>query len=183
MENFDAVGMECIAVYSPVRIALLGLVRTIFGLLIGIMAAVAIWATLGGEMKPKNPGDMPEWWMFLVGAGLAFAAFCFVTGGVGRMLSAFARDCYFRAGPEGIAVRLPRNGWFGRYKMITHRLGWDQVKQFVHFTHRVNFIPVSTELRIVLYSGGVIVIERHFFSAGVKAIQRKLLTIQAVAAQ
>lgn len=183
MENFDAEGMESIAAYAPLRIALLGLVRTLFGLMIGVMAALTLWACWAGEMKPQNPGDMPAWWMYLVGAGLGFGAFCLVTGGIGRVVGAFARGCYFRAGQPGIAIRLPKMGWFGLFKVVEYRLGWENVKQIVHFTHRVNLIPVARELRIELYSGGTVVVERHFFSTGVKDIQQRLLAIQPVGAR
>lgn len=181
VENLDAVGMQSITAYSPTRILLLGLVRTVFGLLIGVMAAVTIWACTAGEFKPTKPGDMPVWWMYLVGAALAFGAFVLVSGGIGRMVGAFARDCYFRAGPGGLAIRLPKNGWFGRFRVVEYRLRWPEINGLVHFTHRVNLIPVSTELRIELVSGATIVVERHFFGDSIKAIQQRLMTLHAVA--
>lgn len=180
IENWAAAGMEDVAAYAPVRIVLLGLVRIVFGLLIVGIGAVAVWAAAAGDTKPKNPGDMPAWWMYVVGAGFAFGGFCLLSGGVGRIISAFARDCYFRGGPGGIAVRFPKHGWFGRYKTVEYRPGWDNVKQLVHFTHRVNLIPVSRALHIELKSGGTIVIDRYLFSSSVKQIQRRLLAIQAL---
>jgi hypothetical protein len=172
--------MQSVTSYAPARIVLLGVARTIFGLLIGLMGALAIWAASAGEMNPTKPGDMPSWWMVVVGAALAFTGFCFVSGGVGRMVSAFARDCYFRAGPEGIAIRLPKQGWFGRFRLTEYRFRWDEIKQLVHFTHRVNLIPVSRELRIEPQTGKTVSIPRHYFSASVKAIQQQLLAIQAL---
>lgn len=180
MENFDAAGMNDVAVYAPVRIALLGLVRIVYGLLIGVMGGAVLWAWWAGDAKPQNPGDMPAWWMGLIGAGFAFAAFCLVSGGIGRIVSAFARG-FFRAGPAGIFVRLPKIGWFGRFKTLEYRISWENVSQIVHFTHRTNLIPVATELRIELYSGGTLVIERRFFSPSAKEIQSRLLAIEAVA--
>ncbi|MGA3334289.1 MAG: hypothetical protein ABSC62_09020 [Terracidiphilus sp.] len=179
MENFDATGMQIVTSYAPARIVLLAAMRTIFGLLIGLMGALAIWATWGGDMKPTQPGDMPVWWMYLVGAALAFTGFCFVSGGLGRIVSALARNCYFKAGPDGIAISLPQQGWFGRYRLVEYNLRWNEIKQLVHFTHRINLIPVSTELRIELQAGGRVTVERHFFSASVKEIQQKLSTIEA----
>lgn len=179
MENLDATGMQSVTVYAPARIVLLAVVRMIFGLLIGLMGAVAIWATWGGDMKPTKPGDMPEWWMYLVGAALAFTGFCFVTGGVGRMVSAFTKNCFFKAGPQGVAIRLPKQGWFGRFRIVEHNLGWNEIGQMVHVTHRANLIPVSTELRIELRTGKAVAIARHYFRDSAKAIQQKLMTIQA----
>ncbi len=179
MENFDATGMQTVTSYAPARIVLLAAMRTIFGLLIGLMGALAIWATWGGDMKPTQPGDMPVWWMYLVGAALSFTGFCFVSGGLGRIVSALARNCYFKAGPDGIAIRLPKQGWFGRFRLVEYNLRWNEIKQLIHFTHRINLIPVSAELRIELQAGGRVTIERHFFSSGVKEIQQKLSTIEA----
>jgi hypothetical protein len=173
--------MQPVTSYAPVRIVLLAVVRTIFGLLIGLMGALTLWATWGGEMRPIKPGDMPVWWIYLVGAALAFAGFCFVSGGLGRMVSAFARNCYFKAGPGGMAIRLPKQGWFGRFRLVEYNLRWNEIKQVVHFTHRINLIPVSSELRIELEAGGRVTIERHYFSSSVKQIQEELLTIRAVA--
>jgi hypothetical protein len=152
----------------------------IFGLIVAVPAGLLIWIGPNGEAgATRAPGDMPAWWMFLIGLVLAFVAFCIVTGGVGRMVSAFAEDCYFRAGPDGLAIRLPVQGWFGRFKMTEYSFRWNEIKQLVHFTHRINFIPVSRELRIELLDGKTITIKRHYFSASVKNLQQQLLTIQA----
>jgi len=172
--------MQDVTTYAPVRIALLGLLRVIFGLIVAVPAGLLIWIGPNGEAgATRAAGDMPAWWMFLIGLVLAFVAFSIATGGVGRIVSAFAEDCYLRAGPEGISVRLPVQGWFGRYKLTEYSFRWNEIKQLVHFTHRINLIPVSTELRIELLDGKTVTIKRHYFSASVKNIQQQLLTIQA----
>lgn len=178
---FDArqSNMQDVTTYAPVRIALLGIVRAIFGLLIALMGVVAVWATASGDSAPRNPGDMPSWWLMLVGLVLSFVGFAFVAGGVGRLISAFAKDCYFRAGPDGLAIRVPVQGWFGRFKLTEYDFQWSEIKQLVHFTHSVNLIPVSRELRIELESGKTVIIKRHYFSASVKSLQQQLATIQA----
>jgi len=179
VENLDASGMQSVAPYAPARIAILGVMKAIFGLLVLGIGAILIGATATGDMAPKQPGDMPSWWMMLVGVALAFAGFAILCGGVGRMVSAFARDCYFRAGADGVAIRLPKQGWFGRFAMTGHRHKWDEIEQIVHFTHRINFIPVSRELRIRLYGGREIAIARFYFSDSVKSVQGKLAEIRA----
>ncbi|MGA2570279.1 MAG: hypothetical protein ABSF23_07135 [Terracidiphilus sp.] len=158
---------------------LLGLVWSIFGLMILGMGALAVWATYGGDMRPTKPGDMPEWWMYGVGAALAFGGFALISGGLGRMVSAFARECYFMAGPDGIAIRVPKQGWFGRFRVMEYRVRWNEISQIVRFVQRVNLIPVSSELQIHLETGNRIGIARHYFRDGVKAIQQKLAAIAA----
>ncbi len=178
---FDArqSNMQDVTTYAPIRIALLGIARIIFGLLVLGIGAVAFWASVNGDSAPRQPGDMPSWWMSLVGLALGFTGVAIATGGVGRVVSAFIQDCYFRAGPEGIAIRLPVQGWFGRFRMTEYNFQWGEIKQLVHFTHSINLIPVSRELRIELVVGKTVVIPRHYFSASVKSLQQQLVTIQA----
>ena len=180
MFDARASNMQDVTPYAPVRIALLGFLRMIFGLIVAVPAGLLIWIGPNGEAgATRAPGDMPAWWMFLIGLVLAFVAFCIVTGGVGRMVSAFAEDCYLRAGPDGVSIRFPMQGWFGRFKLTEYSFRWNEIKQLVHFTHRINFIPVSRELQIELVAGKTITIKRHYFSASVKNLQQQLLTIQA----
>jgi hypothetical protein len=168
-----------LAAYAPARIATLGLLRAAFGTLVTGTGVLVVYVWAATPSAPRAEGDMPGWWMMLVGLAFAGAGTMLAAGGIGRMVSAFARDCFFRAGPEGIAIRLPRMGRFGRYRIIEHELPWAEIRQFVHFTYRVNFIPVATELRIELGSGESIPIERRYFSASVKKLIQKLQTIQA----
>ncbi len=181
MDALNASGMQPVTVFAPVRTAILGMIRLIFGLLVGVAAVAVLWAVSVGEMKPTKPGDMPVWWMYLVGLALAFAAFSIATGGIGRMVSAFARSCCFLAGPAGLLIRVPKNGWFGRFRIIEHAIGWDEIEQIIYFVHRINLIPVSRELRLKLSGERMVVIERHFFSASVKELQGRLLSMLEVA--
>ena len=181
MENLDASGIQDVASYAPVQIALLGLVRIIYGLLLGVVGAAVLWAAARGEFEPTKPGDMPHWWMYVVGSGIAFAAFTFVSGGVGRVVSAFARGRYFRAGPDGLDIRLPKIRWFGLYRIVEHHLQWHQIERMVYVIHRHNLIPMARELQIEQYSGETVAVERHFFSDNIKIILQKLLHEQAMA--
>jgi len=179
VNGLDASGMQSVTRYAPARIAALGILKAIFGTLVLGMGVLAYWAAANGDMAPKQPGDMPSWWMMLVGVGLAVLGFAILSGGLGRAISAFAGDCFFRAGTEGIAIRLPKQGWFGRFTMTEHRHKWDEIEQTVHFTHRINFVPVSRELRIRLYGGREIAIARFYFADSVKTIQGRLEEIRA----
>jgi len=178
---FDArqSNMQDVTNYAPVRIALLGILRAIFGLLVALMGVVAVWATASGDSAPRQPGDMPSWWLSLVGLVLGFVGLAIASGGLGRLVSAFAKDCYFRAGADGLAIRLPVQGWFGRFRLTEYNFQWGEIKQLVHFTQSLNFIPISRELRIELENGKRVVIQRHYFSASVKNLQEQLLTIRA----
>jgi hypothetical protein len=170
--------MQPVTSYAPARILLLGLTEAVFGLMVLGMGAVAIWATSAGEMRPTKPGDMPEWWMYFVGAALVLGGLALFTSGLGRMLSGFERNCFFMAGPEGIALRMPKQGWFGRFRLVEYDLKWNQIAGFVRYIHRAHLIPVGSDLRIELKAGGRVVIARHYFRDSVKEIQQRLVTIQ-----
>lgn len=181
---FDArqSNMRDLTVYAPVRVALTGIWRIIFGLLLAVPAGLLIYLGPRGEAgAPSAPGDMPVWWMFVVGLLLGLFALAMLTGGVGRLVCAFARGCYFRAGAEGMAVRLPKIGWFGRFRVVEYQFKWEEIEQLIHFTRSLNLIPVARELHIRLYGGKEVTIERFFFSASIKRIREELMQIRALA--
>jgi hypothetical protein len=179
---FDArqSNMQDVTTYAPTRIALVGILGAIFGLILALPAVLILaMGPHGEEGATRAPGDLGPLWFFLVGLALGFVALLVTSGGVGHLLSAFARDCYFRAGPDGIAIRLPVQGWFGRFRLTEYNFRWSEIKQFVHFTHSINAIPVSRELRIELEDGKTVAIKRHYFSASVKNLLQQLATIRA----
>src|SRR5579863_6561113 len=145
MQDLVARGMQPVTSYAPARILLLGLAEAVFGLLVLGMGAVAIWATSVGEMRPTKPGDMPEWWMYFVGSALALGGLALFASGLGRMLSALARNCFFMAGPEGIMLRMPKQGWFGRFRMVEYDLsGIRSRNSFAIFTVPTRFQWAAT---------------------------------------
>jgi len=176
---FDArqSSMRDLTSYAPIRVALTGIWRVIFGLLLGIPAGLFIWIGPNGEAgAPHNPGDMPAWWMFVVGLGLGVVALAFVAGGLGRLVCAFMRSCYFRAGAEGLAVRLPKQGWFGRFRLVEHQFRWEEIEQLIHHVSRLNLIPVASELHIRLFGGTEVIVERFYFSANTRRLREELLS-------
>lgn len=169
--------------YAPVRVALTGIWRVLFGLLWAAAAAALIrMGPRGDSGAPPQPGDMPAWWMFVVGLGLAVVALAFITGGVGRLVAAFASGCYLRGGTEGMAARWPKMGWFGRFRIVEHAYKWEEVEQIVYLTRSVNMIPVAREIHIRLLGGKEVTIERYYFSASAKRLAGELTALRAQAA-
>jgi len=179
---FDArqSSMQDVTTYSPIRVAMAGIRRVIFGALLAAPGVALVWIGPNGEPgATRAPGDMPAWWMFVVGLAFSIAAFCFITGGVGRVISAFVRDCFFRAGLEGMAIRLPKQGWFGRFKVMEYPYKWEEVERITPITRSINFIPIGSELNIRVFGGKEITIERYYFSSSAKKLSADFLAVRA----
>jgi hypothetical protein len=180
MENFEMGDLNDLTEYARARVFISGFLRTIFGLLVSIIPIVLIWSTLkGGNSAPQKPDDLPPWGLLIVGAVLSLIALAILAGGIGRMISAFASGCYFRAGRDGIEFRFPQQGWFGRFSVNIFRFKWTEIDQLVHFTYRVNLIPVSTSLHIYPVGGKRIEVERMYFAKNPKVLQKELLALQS----
>ena len=177
MSEVEARDFSDVTTYSPVRVFLAGLWRMLFGAVLGLAACVLIVNMVQIAGEPNS--DLPLWCPILFASLLGLAALAAISGGLGRTISAFARNCYFRAGREGIAVRMPRQRWYGRFRLREFRFKWSEVDRVVHFTYRTNGIKTSTELRIYLNDGTRLTVDRMYFSADVWSIQHQLATIRA----
>ena len=101
---FDArqSSMQDLTSYSPIRVALTGIWRMIFGALLAIPGIALIWIGPNGEPgATRAPGDMPVWWMFVVGLVFAFAAFSFIPAGWGGSSALLPRIATFAPGRKG----------------------------------------------------------------------------------
>lgn len=165
--------MQDVASYAPIRIVLTGLWRLVFGGAFIFVAGVAAYAFLHGP--PPSSADPPIWLIALIPVFFGLIGAVAAASGIGRIASAFCRNCYLRGGPGGIAVRLPVRGWFGRFRVKTFAFGWDEIDKLIEFTHRINGIPSSHELRILLRNGRRLDIERCYFSLSSAALQERLL--------
>ena len=173
--------MTDVARFAPFRILLMGLGRlAIAGIALGIAGLIAYLLHLDRSAHPDNASTsdvLPA----LLGAIAVFSliALLILPGAIGRMRSAFARGCFFRASTTGIEICLPRRRWWGRYDLPTYRFRWEEIDKLVHFTHRVNGIPTARELRIELADGSLLRIEWFYFSESVAEILERLLDIRA----
>jgi hypothetical protein len=175
--------LEQVTSYAPATIVVLGLVKAIFGLMVIGLGVLAFCAGASGDSAPRQPGDLPQWWMMVVGAGLGLFGFALASGGVGRIVSAFASGCYFKAGDEGLAVRLPKQGWFGRFRIVEYQFKWEEIESLYPLTRSINLIPIARELHIRLFGGRDITIERFYFSTSSKQLCEMLLKMRAQAGQ
>jgi hypothetical protein len=173
--------MQDLTSYARGRIVLRGMLKTIFGLVVVGMGALVIGAGATAGTAPRQPDDLPPVWMIVVGAGLAFLGLVLTSGGVGSMVSAFAGGCYFKAGPEGLAVRMPKQRWHGWFKVVEYPFKWEEIESIYPLTRSLNLIPVARELHLRLFGGNDITIERFYFAASSKRLAADLLSIRGMA--
>ncbi|HEY1735106.1 MAG TPA: hypothetical protein VGG12_00525 [Methylovirgula sp.] len=121
--------------------------------------------------------------MVAVAIPFLFFGVTIFAGGVGRLISASARSCYIAAGPPGVAVRYPLHRAFGRFSVTEYKLLWSDIRQIVLYTHHVNGIPTTTELRLQLRDGSLIKIDRCNFSASSATLQKEILALSEQAAR
>lgn len=168
--------------YAPVRVFLAGLWRLLFSVPLFLVAYVVFRATILNPPKAAPAaGDPPLWAIALIGVVFALFGLAVLLSGIGRIISAFERDCYFRAGPGGIAVRCPVRHWFGRYSPPAQKWGWADIDRIVHHSYRISGIPAGTELHLYLKSGKRMKIERSCFAASPAELQKELLALKGKA--
>jgi hypothetical protein len=165
--------------YAPLRIIFSGLWRIVFGAVLALPALAVAFALTHQSHVARSAADPPLWMLLLMGAIFGFVSLSIMAGGVGRIVSAFSTTCYFRAGPDGLAVAFPERGWLGRFRIGEYRFSWADIAQFVLFTYRINGIPSGTALHLRLSNGKTIAIERSYFSKSPKKLQQQLLALRA----
>ena len=179
MSGNETLDLHDLTTYSRARVFLSGLWRLIFGLAFGVVLYALVYALAKTAGQPHSAADPPRRLIALAPLIIGLVAVLAISSGLGRMVSAFAKNCFFRAGREGISIRLPVRGWFGRFRLAEYWIKWSDVKQVVHFTYRTNGIATSTQLRIRLQDGTRLTVDRMYFSASVRWLQEQLLAIQA----
>lgn len=171
--------MKYLTSFSPTRIFISGIWRFLFSAPLLFTGGVIIFIALQPSKAPPSAGDPPMWAMALIGVLFGLWGLMVFAGGMGRIISAFARDCFFAAGPPGVAIRYPVHGWFGRFSFSEHKLLWNDIRQIILYTYRINGIPSTTELRLQLRDGSYIKINRNNFVASSKTLQAELLALKA----
>jgi len=171
--------MKFLTSFSPIRIFISGLLRISFSTPLLFVGGVIIWIVLRPAKAPPSAGDPPIWTIALISIPFLFFGVMVFAGGAGRIISAFSRNCFIAAGPPGVAVRYPVHGWFGRFSFSEYKLLWNDIRQIILYTYRINGIPSTTELRLQLRDGSTIKIDRNNFAASSKTLQAELLALKA----
>jgi hypothetical protein len=94
-------------------------------------------------------GSMEGAWAALIPFGFGYLV---LSSGSRRLHAACLRGCWLRAGPDGIAFRLPYGGnWqtlFLTYRMCERTFGWSEVKRLNEVRYTVNGMPFGQALSL-----------------------------------
>jgi hypothetical protein len=164
-ENAAEPDLHDVAAPTNVKLVLSGVWNALLSLPFLGTGGIVVYMALFGHTKDFSPA------MALVGLLPAALGWSSLSTAV-RRLRAVGERRYFRAGPDGIAFRVPGGGtartlWFG-YEMIELHLTWKMIKSYYPYVMRVNGIPTQSEIRIEYHTaggkGGVVCIPTVYFS-------------------
>jgi hypothetical protein len=180
----DAHAMSDVTAYAPIRVIASSIMTMIFGLMMFLVTASIVGLALPRllahpEESDPDHGGIPVWLVAGVAIIFGIVSLLNLSSAVGRIVSAFSRACYFRAGPAGLAVRYPIQGWFGRFRLAEFRYRWDEIDDVILYIFRINTIPAGSALHIKLRNGYWLKIDRPYFSLSSRKLQKLLLAIQA----
>jgi hypothetical protein len=148
--------MKDVATYCRWKLALNAVPQLLFGL-IGLGAGLILIPHIILEEVRRLHSSYGPLVVCLIPTAVGVM---FFSGGVRRLREAFEDDCWLRAGPEGIAWRLP--GWprwktlWCAYDMNERRVAWKDVAQLqLHETRLNGVIPFGTDLVVVTGGRGL----------------------------
>lgn len=165
-------GFIVVAHYAKRWIIFRGLLKALAGLLFLMIFAVVTYLGVTEALAPKS--DFPIW-----AAAIASVVFGLLAlnlpGGIGRMISAFSKNCYIGVDRNGIHVRMPRQKLFGRFKVLYWYLPWHKVAKIIDYSVSINGIPSDRTLDIRLSNNSTLSVDSFYFSEKVDTIQERLL--------
>jgi hypothetical protein len=177
--NQSPTGLEVIARYSRIRLAISGLWNLLFGLIclaVAVFPAFIVWKA---NQPDATPGVVP-WPVAFAGLVPLLLSWVTLPTGLNRLRAAFERDCYLRLGPQGVELRIPReNGgvWHPfRYEVSRYVLPLDYFAEVVRHVTTVNGIPTGSQLRLKFKDDSGLRIDRCYFREGTRKIQTRLLS-------
>jgi hypothetical protein len=95
--------------------------------------------------------------------------------GIARKISAFTRDCYLRVGPGGVAIRIPRYKFFGRFHIAEYAFAWNQIENVRGVIYSLGYRKLEINLR----DGTSLELQSWLFAESLPKIVDRLLAIQA----
>jgi hypothetical protein len=144
--NLETNNMKDVATYCRWKFLLEAVVRIPAGLLLLFVAFFAVPHMVANEVAQGHGS-----WSALVFATIPFlVGFLIFSSGTRRIHAAFMRNCWFKAGTEGISFRLPYKSrpktLFFTNKIVELTLPWKDVLKMYPLQYKVNGIPFGRAL-------------------------------------
>ena len=145
--------MKDVATYCRWKFLLEAVVRIPVGLLL-LFVAFFVAPQMAAEDVANGHGSPGGLFFALIPLLIGFAIF---SSGVRRGHAAVLSNCWFRAGPEGIAFRLPYKArpqtLFLTHKIAEIALPWKDVRKIYPLHYKVNGIPFGQSLVVDTVEG------------------------------
>jgi len=145
--------MRDVATYSRWKPALGAAPRLLFGLIAFTGAFVLGRFMILPDVQKYHEG----YGAFLLCLMPISIGILFFSMGMQRLLAAFERDCWLRAGPERIAWRLPGKArWktlWCLYDVDEDSISWKNIRELQLLQYRINGIAAGADLVIVATNG------------------------------
>jgi hypothetical protein len=155
--------MRDVATYSRWRIALGALPSFLFAA-IGLGAGLILGPIMMlAEIRRLHEGYSP----LIVCVFPTAIGVLFLVIGIRRVREALEKNCWLRAGPEGLAWRLPGRGHWKTlwcvYPVDEYFVAWKDVEGFTLWKHSINGIPTGSDLVLIAKKGWRKTFERAYF--------------------
>ena len=145
--------MKDVATYSRWMFLFEAVVRIPLGLLLLLVAFVSVPLMIKQEVA-EGHGSWGALVLDIIPLVLGFLAF---SSGVRRVHAALLKNCWFKAGAEGIAFRLPYKGrpktLFFTNKIVERTIPWEDVLRMYPLQYRINGIPFGQALMVETRQG------------------------------
>jgi hypothetical protein len=145
--------MKDVATYSRWMFLFEAVVRIPIGLLLLLVAFVSVPLMIKQEVA-EGHGSWGALVLDIIPLVLGFLAF---SSGVRRVHAALLKNCWFKAGAEGIAFRLPYKArpktLFFTNKIVELTIPWEDVLRMYPLQYRINGIPFGQALMVETRQG------------------------------
>src|SRR5579872_1110075 len=144
----QATVLEDVVHYAPIRLVISGLFNLFFGSLFFGVAGIVVYA-VWWSYQPHTQHIDPAPWPLVFAAVIPFLlSLPGLSAALKRLVGAFARGCYLRAGRQGIELRMPTERYAFRFRIERRFLAWPEIKDVQRHVFKINGIPTSSSLRL-----------------------------------
>lgn len=163
--------LKPVATYCRWKSALQACWEIPFALMALVVALGVVPYFVAVEVVGREHGS---WMLLIMGIMPLLIGGFSLTSGVRGARAAFEKDCWLKAGPEGISCRVPgnarRSAWYFGYDLEERFVPWTDVTRWYEHVSKVNGIPMSRRLVFETKRGRNLTLEGVYFSESIDRI-------------